>query len=145
VAAFLAGVHFGTVGVAAAYSITYLGLLMIPGFAIPFRLIGLKLSTFFRAMLPQLLLTGAMTLLCWIWLRILETMSVTNPWVQLLSTSFLGAAAYSSSFVLLWPAVMGHLEDALGTSHKGARLAGYLLQARQLCMRGIRRLSFSGS
>jgi PST family polysaccharide transporter len=138
IAAFLAGVQFGTVGVATAYSITYLGLLMVPGFAIPFRLIGLKLSAFVSAMLPQLLLTAGMTLMCWIWLRVLDSLSVTNPWAQLVSTSFLGAAFYICSFVLLWPAVMRHLEEALGTSRKGARFTGYLLHARRFCMRGIR-------
>jgi hypothetical protein len=89
-------------------------------------------------MLPQVLLTGAMTLLCWTWLRVLDSLSVTNPWVQLLSTSFLGGAVYIFSFVLLWPAVMRHLEEALGTSRKGARLTGYLLHARRFCLRGIR-------
>ena len=34
VAAFLIGVHFGIVGVAAAYAIVYLGVLTVPGFAI---------------------------------------------------------------------------------------------------------------
>jgi PST family polysaccharide transporter len=139
VAAFLAGVRFGTIGVATAYCITYLGLLMIPGFIIPFRLIGLKLGAFASAMLPQLLLTGGMALLCWIWLHFLDSMSVTNPWIQLLSTSLLGAVVYTASMLLLWPTVMQHLENALSTSQKGVKLADFLSNTRRFCLRGIPR------
>lgn len=139
VAAFIAGVRYGTIGVATAYCITYLGLLMIPGLLIPFRLIGLKLSTFASAMLPQLLLTGGMALLCWIWLRVLDSMSVTNPWVQLLSTSLLGATVYTGSMLLLWPTVMQHLENALSASQRGVKFADFLSNTRRFCLRGISR------
>ncbi len=112
---------------------------MIPGFLIPFRLIGLKLSAFASALLPQLLLTGGMALVCWTWLRLLNGVSVVNPWVQLLSTSVLGAVVYICSFVLLWPAVMQHLEDVLGTSSLGTKFAACLMSSRQFCLRGISR------
>jgi len=110
---------------------------MVPGFVIPFRLIGLKLGTFVSAMLPQLLLTAGMALLCWIWLHVLDSMSVTNPWVQLLSTSLLGAVVYAGSMLLIWPTVMQHLENALSTSQKGMKLADFLSHARRFCLRGI--------
>ncbi len=135
VTTFVVGVRFGTVGVATAYCIVYIGILMVPGFIIPFRLIGLKLSTFASAMLPQLLLTGGMALVCWTWLRVLHNFSVTNPWVQLISTSLLGAGVYIGSFVLLWPAVMSHLEEILSTS-MGTRLASCVMSARRLSLRG---------
>lgn len=139
IATFIAGVQYGTVGVAGAYCVMYLGILMIPGFLIPFRLIELKLSAFASALLPQLLLTGGMALICWTWLRLLNNLSIVNPWVQLLSTSVLGAVVYICSFVLLWPAVMQHVEDVLGTSSLGTRFAAYLVSSRQFCLRGISR------
>jgi PST family polysaccharide transporter len=136
---FLLGVRFGTEGVAAAYCMAYVGILMIPGFLIPFRLIDLKLSAFASALLPQILLTGGMSLLCWMWLRLLDSVVIANPWVQLLSTSFLGAAVYICSFVLIWPPVMQHLEDVLGTSRLGSKVVACLSNSRQFCVRGISR------
>lgn len=139
IATFIAGVRFGTEGVAGAYCIVYWGILMIPGFLIPFRLIDLKLTAFASALWPQILLTGGMTLVCWLWLRLLENLSVVNPWVQLLSTSLLGAAVYICSFVLFWPAVMRHVEDVLVTSSLGSKIAARLVSSRQFCLRGISR------
>jgi PST family polysaccharide transporter len=139
IATFIAGVRYGTEGVAAAYCIAYLGILMIPGFLIPFRLIGLKLSGFASALLPQMLLTGGMALVCWTWLRLLNSMAILNPWVQLLSTSFLGAVIYVASFLLFWPGVMGQLDDILRTSSLGAKVADRLESSRQFFRRGISR------
>ncbi len=139
IATFIAGVRYGTEGVAAAYCVMYLGILMIPGFLIPFRLINLKLSAFASALLPQLLLTGGMALICFVWLRLLTSLAIVNPWVQLLSTSFLGAVVYIVSLLLFWPAVMQHVEDVLGTSSLGTKLAGCLVSSRQFCLRGISR------
>lgn len=134
VIAFITGVKFGTVGVATAYAITYLGILMIPGFIIPFRLIGLKLSSFGSAMLPQLLITGGMTLVCWMWLRLLDSMVVMNPWTRLVSTSLLGAVVYICACILLWPPVMRHLEEVIEVS-TGGRFSGYLSTARRFSMK----------
>jgi PST family polysaccharide transporter len=139
IATFIVGVQYGTQGVAIAYCIAYLGFMMIPGFLIPFRLIELKLSAFASALLPQILLTGGMAFVCWIWLRFLNSMAVVNPWIQLLSTSFLGAVIYSGSFLLVWPAVMQHLEDVLKTSPLGTKVAAGLVNSRQFCVRGISR------
>ncbi len=58
-AAFLLGVRFGAIGVATAYCATYFGLLAYPGFAIPFRLIDLRVRDFARAMWPQLAFTAS--------------------------------------------------------------------------------------
>ena len=138
IATFIVGVRFGTVGVAAAYCIVYIGILMVPGFIIPFRLIGLKLSTFASALLPQLLLTGAMALLCWLWLRALDSLLVTDAWVRLISTSVLGACIYTGSFVMLWPAVMRHVEDVLDVT-TGTRLASCVSAMRRFSLRGIAR------
>ena len=114
VVAFLLGIHFGIFGVAVAYCITYLGVTMIPGFIVPFRLIELKLTDFARALLPQILITGLMALVCWLWLRLLPALGIQIPWILLTSTIILGAAVYVLAMITLWPRVMQHLEAALG-------------------------------
>lgn len=116
VAAFIMGVRFGTVGVATAYCIVSLGVLMIPGFWLPFKLIGLKLSRFAGALLPQLLVTAAMTAACWFWLRGLNMLGVSNQWTRLISASLLGALFYVTALVLLRPRIMSVLEEIMGHS-----------------------------
>ena len=116
VASFLIGIQFGITGVAIAYCLSFLGLLMIPGFIIPFRAIGLKLSTFALALFPQLLITGAMALACFLWLRFLPAIGITAPWVLLSSVVILGAAVYILTMLLAWPLVMQHLEAAMHSS-----------------------------
>ncbi len=116
VASFLIGIHFGITGVATAYCISFLGLLMIPGFVIPFRAIGLKLSEFARALLPQVLITAAMALACFLWLRFLPAIGIETPWILLSSVVLLGAAVYIISMLIAWPRVMQHLETTLHTS-----------------------------
>ncbi|MBV8552211.1 MAG: MOP flippase family protein [Acidobacteriaceae bacterium] len=117
VTAFLVGVRFGIVGVAAAYCIVYVGFIMTPGFAIAFKLIDLKVSRFAHALLPQLLITGAMTLACWGWLHGLEMLGVSNPWTRLISTSALGAGFYIAALIITGPPIMRVLEEVL--SHSG--------------------------
>ena len=113
VIAFLIGVRFGTAGVAAAYCIVYIGVLMVPGFWIPFRLIGLKLSRFANALLAQLLITAAMTAVCGFWLFGLHRLGIFNPWIGLVSTSVLGALVYVAALVLLRPRVMEVMEEIM--------------------------------
>ena len=68
VASFMAGARFGAVGVAVAYALSYLVLLLYPCFLIPFRLIDLKVGDYAAALLPQLLITAAMAVTCVLWL-----------------------------------------------------------------------------
>ena len=137
VTSFLVGIRFGAVGVAAAYCIAYLGIVMIPGFRIPFRLIDLKLSEFGAALAPQLLITGGMTLACWLWLRVLPSLGIQSPWVSLLSTIMLGAVVYIAAILITWPKVMRHLEAAMnGSSRLGA--VQMLARARNLSLGGRR-------
>jgi O-antigen/teichoic acid export membrane protein len=116
VIAFLAGVHFGAVGVAAAYLIAYTTLLLYPGFAIPFGLIGLRMRDFASALLPQALLTASMVLVCWGWLHGLTIVSISNVWFQLLSTSLLGAIMYLAELLLFRPKAIGYALDIASTS-----------------------------
>jgi PST family polysaccharide transporter len=118
VASFLVGIHWGILGVATAYCFTFLCITMVPAFMIAFRLIGLKLSEFAIALLPQLAITGCMTLLCWLWLRFLPMMGIQTPWILLSSAIILGATFYVVAFLITWPKVMQHLETALLSSGK---------------------------
>ena len=135
VTSFLVGIHFGVTGVAAAYCFAYLGLTMVPGFVIPFRLIGLKVSDFFVAMMPQLLITGVMTLVCWLWLEALPLMGITTPGVELTATVLLGAAVYLILLMLTWPTVLQHLELAMTSSGK-PRVTQTLTSAKRFSIRG---------
>lgn len=116
VTGFCIGVRFGAVGVAASYLISYLGVLAYPGFAIPFRLIDLKMRDFVAALMPQTLLTAAMTVLCWICLRALTMMAVSNPWIRLLSASGLGATFYIAALLMIRPPVLRYLGSLLSSS-----------------------------
>jgi O-antigen/teichoic acid export membrane protein len=116
VAAFLVGVHFGAIGVAAAYAITTLALVTLPGFLIPFSLIGLKMKDFGVALLPQFLVTASMALVCEGWLLFLTSMQVKNAWIRLLTASVLGAAVYIAGILTARPRVIEYLEEVMDTS-----------------------------
>ncbi len=118
VASFLVGIHWGVLGVATAYCFSFLCITMTPGFLIAFRLIGLRLSEFASALLPQLVITACMTLLCWFWLKLLPTLGIETPWILLSSAVILGAAFYVLAFLITWPKVMTHLETAMMSSGK---------------------------
>lgn len=118
VTGFLIGVRYGTVGVASAYAIVYLGLIMIPSFLIPFKAIGLKLSHFAYALLPQLLVTGAMVAICWLTLRGLSHFGISNQWVRLISASVLGVLFYVGTLIAWRPPIMQIMEQVM--SHSGS-------------------------
>ncbi len=88
----------------------------LPGFLIPFRMIDLRIKDFGAALLPQALLTAAMALLCWGWLRGLTTFGIWNVWFRLLSTSALGIVAYLAGVRLFRPAAVGYVSEILGNS-----------------------------
>ncbi len=135
VLSFLLGIHFGVMGVAAGYCIAYLCITMVPGFVIPFKLIGLKFTDFAAALTPQLLITGGMTLVCWLWLKLLASMGITAPWMLLLSTVALGAVFYVAALLLSWPAVMEHLERAMSSSGR-PKITQTFARVRQMSRRG---------
>lgn len=116
VSAFVIGVRFGAVGVATSYCAVYLGVLAYPCFAIPFRLIDLRVRDFVAALWQQALLTGCMALLCWLWLWALDVAGFANVWVRLISTSIFGAAVYASGLFLIRPPVMTYLEEVMRNS-----------------------------
>ncbi len=124
---FMLGVRFGVRGVAVAYAVSYIGVLMYPGFAIPFRLIGLSFSFFARCFWPQLAISLAMTAICAGWINSLAAMSYSNPWGILISTSLIGAFVYIALMVKIRPSVVLHMEQAVGSLPDS--LAGRCLRA----------------
>ncbi|HLH03117.1 MAG TPA: MOP flippase family protein [Bryobacteraceae bacterium] len=137
VSSFLIGIHWGILGVATAYCIAFLGFTVIPGFLIPFRLIGLKLSEFARALLPQILITAGMTVACLGWMKLLNSIGAHNSWFILSSTVILGAAVYILSMLLVWPPVLEYLETVMTASGRTS-LALLLTRAKGLGFRTAR-------
>jgi PST family polysaccharide transporter len=117
IAAFLVGVRFGAVGVAVAYFITYLVLMMVPGFLIPFSLIGLRMRDYLWALFPQALLTAGMSIICWLCLYSLGVYGITNNWVRLITTSLLGAGVYTIALYLRPIPAVRHITEILGRSN----------------------------
>ena len=135
VASFVVGLHWGIFGVATAYSIVWT-LLMIPSLLIPFRLVGLTLKEYFRALWPTVWMSLAMAAVCEAWLVGLRRAGVQNAWLQAISTSLIGAGLYIG--LLLWkkPPVLFELFSIVrGSSHPLARLLtralGMVLQTPQ--------------
>ena len=131
VTAFLIGVRWGAVGVATAYGASFFLLIMYPCVAIPFSLIGLRVSDYFRQFVPQLAVTGVMVIACALWLRSLDLVLVTNAVVRLTTTVVLGIVVYTGTMLRLRPAVIGHLEDLMQQSenallHRSLRLVRLL-------------------
>jgi PST family polysaccharide transporter len=124
VAAFLIGAHFGISGVAAAYTIAFVAILTVPGFAIPFRLIDLSVWDFGIALFPQLLITACMVVVCVLWQIALAALHFNMQWVVLISTCIIGAGIYIGALVVIRPRVLGFVEEILGNSEHGLARAG---------------------
>jgi O-antigen/teichoic acid export membrane protein len=127
VASFIVGLHWGIMGVAVCYTIVWL-LLMVPTFAIPFRLVGITMRAFFRVLWPTAWPTLAMVVVVATWLRGLRWLGIQNSLLQLASAIGIGAAVYI--FLILWerPPVLSDVLVAFeGSSNPVARrLARYL-------------------
>ena len=90
VIAFVIGVRWGTIGVAAAYAITYFVFILYPGFWLAFKLIDLSVAEFARRLFPQIAISLAMAGICYGWLAALRLAGVTSHLLQLLTTVALG-------------------------------------------------------
>jgi hypothetical protein len=64
VTSFVVGVRWAMMGVAACYAIVYDSVVAYAGFAIPFRLIGLRVRDFAAALAPQIGITLIMAGAC---------------------------------------------------------------------------------
>jgi hypothetical protein len=81
-------------GVAISYTIVWM-LLMVPTLLIPFRLVGITLTAFFRALWPTILPTLVMAACATIWLQGLRRLGMRNPLMDLLSTGGIGTVVYA--------------------------------------------------
>ncbi|HUI84170.1 MAG TPA: oligosaccharide flippase family protein, partial [Candidatus Binatia bacterium] len=127
VASFVVGLRWGITGVAGCYALVW-ALLMVPGFLIPFRLVGLSGSHFFRSLWPTVWMSLVMAAVTAAWLGILQRLGVENVVVQLISAVALGMALYS--LLLLWrrPPVLSDLATALqGSPYRPVRGIAALL------------------
>lgn len=91
--AFVIGLRWGIVGVAAAYAIATV-VCLFPNFVIPFRLIELRFLEFARVMLPIFAMGLSMLALIKAGLLGLGRIGLTEPWVQLGLGVFLGGSSY---------------------------------------------------
>jgi len=128
VAAFLIGVRRGAVGVAIAYAIAYLAFIVYPSFYLPFRLIGLRVRDFARALAPQLLITLVMSVICFLGLRLQTMLLIYASWTRLISTSLLGAFVYVGMMIVFRPAVMDVFDEIISGMHQpqATRVIQYL-------------------
>lgn len=116
VTAFLIGVHWGTIGVAASYFIVYF-LLLYPTLRIPFKLIGLTVPDFLRQLWPQFCITFVMVVACLAWLAGLRSTGITRPVIQLASTVTVGVLVYVGAILFFRPTALLRFEEAIETSH----------------------------
>jgi len=111
VASFCVGLRWGIQGVAIAYAITWT-LLLVPGLAIPFRLINLSVAEFFSHLWPALSSSLAMALVAAGWLHGLQRLGISSGF-QLLSTVAVGAACYVMLVIWRKPPVLSELRSLL--------------------------------
>jgi PST family polysaccharide transporter len=108
VIAYLAGLPWGVEGVVAAYAAVNV-LLFFPLTAVPFRLIRLRYRPFFSALRAVLGFSAAMAGIAALWRAAIEAAGVHSPLAVLLSTSLVGAAAYTAMLLAGRPAVLADL------------------------------------
>jgi PST family polysaccharide transporter len=115
VGSFILGLRWGIMGVAVCYSIVWV-LLMVPMFAIPFHLVGIKFRDFYRVLSPIVRATIAMAAVAALCLQGLRRIGVQNSFVQLLATSGIGAIVYIG--LILWqaPPILSEVTNAIKRS-----------------------------
>jgi O-antigen/teichoic acid export membrane protein len=126
VTSFVVGLRWGIMGVAVSYTFVWI-LLMVPMLAIPFRLVGITLKAFVRALWPTTWPTFVMAAITAVWLQGMRRLGMRNSMMELLSTVALGAAVYVG--LILWqkPPVLSDLLIAIeGSSNPAARVAARL-------------------
>lgn len=111
VIAFFIGVNWGIRGVAVSYAIVT-AILLYPGCAIPFRLIGLRPLDFARALWPQLLVSLLMAAICGAWIAFWSGRGLAVPYL-FASTVALGILVYVVLLRVFRPPVIREVRAAL--------------------------------
>ena len=113
VVAFLIGVGYGMVGVAVAYAVAFLSLVLFPVLSLAFRLIDLSVWLYVRKLFPQFAITMVMVAVCLLWRWLLHATTGVSPNVDLFSTAAIGCIVYLGLMLRLRPEVMAELEVAI--------------------------------
>jgi PST family polysaccharide transporter len=124
VLSFIVGLHWGIMGVAICYAIVWT-LLMVPSFLIPFRLVNLSGWIFLHTLWPSIWMAVVMMACTALWRYGLRRLGILNPFVDLLTTVFVGVVVYV--VLVLWrkPPVVSELANVLrGTSYRAAQWLG---------------------
>jgi O-antigen/teichoic acid export membrane protein len=116
VLSFIVGLRWGILGVASCYAIAW-ALLMVPSFAIPFRLVHLAGREFIRALWPTVAYSLAMALIAGGWRIALWQIGARNAIFELVSTVAVGATAYLALLCWRRPPVLGEFSAVLGGSN----------------------------
>ena len=126
VTAFVIGVRWGAVGVAAAYAISYFIFIIYPVLWLAFKLIDLSVGEFAKRLLPQIAISLAMAGICYGWMTALYLAGITNNLFHLITTIAIGAAVYIGAMLTIRPQVVLYLQEVLAASN--TPLAGVLLR-----------------
>lgn len=113
VASFFVGLRWGILGVATSYSIAWL-LLMVPGFEIPFRLIGLRQWTFWLALWPILRAAGIMAAIVAVLSYVLSAIAPGLPAVRLIVEVLAGLLCYVYILLRSRAPVINDIRTVLG-------------------------------
>ena len=124
---FVVGLRWGILGVASCYAAAWT-LLMVPSFLIPFRLVGLSGTVFFRALWPTLGYSLIMTAVAGGWQYVLARAGIEKAAVELSTTVAIGGGTYVA--LLLWrrPSVLEEVASLLrGANHPVLRTLSRIL------------------
>ena len=125
VASFLVGAHWGIQGVAIAYAIAWMAM-MIPGLAIPFRLVNLPGREFVRALWPGFACSLVMAFVAGLWRCALYKLGIDSALIHLFSTAAVGGLCYAGLMLWWHPAAITELRAVPGAS----RLQSFLPRPR---------------
>jgi len=107
----MVGLRFGLSGLAMAYA-SVITLLTYPAFAIPLRLIGLPVRTFFKSLLPCILATLLLISVC-LGVRSVLGFTGLNPLLIQLVSGGLGLSAYVIAMATMKPPALADLREFL--------------------------------
>ena len=115
VLSFVLGLRWGILGVASCYAVAWT-LLMVPSFMIPFRLVKLSGTEFFRTLWPTTAYSLVMALVAGGWRVALWRAGMHNAMFEFASTVALGGATYFALLYWRKPPVLGEFSVVLGGS-----------------------------
>jgi O-antigen/teichoic acid export membrane protein len=115
VTAFALGVRWGTLGVAVGFASVSLTLL-VPNYAIPFRLVGLRLVDLWITLRPLLGATILMCIAVLALLQLLTAVGIAAAWLKLILSVAFGAMAYLSLLFSFKRALLVTALETIGIS-----------------------------